>query len=556
MSQAKLPDPVLDAPQVTQVREVAMGGAWETANRPGGSSSLERWRPHMGTTDQLIQRVKPLADARTKDITRTDGYAAGARQTMKDSVVGGHYRLNATPVTSVLKTSGYKFDDVWETEFQEIVEARFDLIAESEEGFLDASGVNTLTGLIRMAVGGYMLGGEVLSVAAWLNKDRNRPLKTALQPVASARLSNPNNGPNTDRLTNGIAHDLNGKPLGYWIRKGHPYSGLVTRDYEWEYVEARKPWGRQQVIHIIEQEEPDQKRGIAAMVAALEHMRMTQNLSRITLQNAVVQASYAAAIETELPPAEVYGMMGGDSGPENFDLTMGAMLSMVGSYFGAAENISIDGAKVPVLPPGTKLNTHTLGTPGGVGDDFGKSLLRHTAAALGMSYEEFSRDFTNLSYAGGKLAVGMTSKGMASKKKMVADRYANAAFALVLEEEIAAGNVPLPRGVTRQLFYKPLMKQAFCKATWLGASAGQIDELKETQAALLRIKSGLSSWSIESARLGYDVREVYKQQQKERAWQKDMELDFNLDGSKPGNKDPQSSMQDNTSTEDKQDPTE
>lgn len=143
-----------------------------------------------------------------------------------------------------------------------------------------------------------------------------------------------------------------------------------------------------------------------------------------------------------------------------------------------------------------------------------------------------------------------TARAMAVKKKMVADRYANSIYALVLEEEIAAGNVPLPRGITSDYFYAPLMKQAFCKSAWLGASAGQIDELKETQAALLRVKGGFSTWSIECARLGYDVRQVYKDQQRERRWQAEMDLEFALDGTKPGNRDPQGAMEDTDEEED------
>lgn len=548
MSHPKLPDPVLDGPVI---RESAMGGALESARRQ--DQAIEKWRPSMGSMEQIIQRTKPLAEARTRDMALKDGYARGAKTTLKDSIVGGHYRLNAMPVARVLNSGvnrGNPFDEVWETEFQEVAEARFDLIGESEECFLDASGMQTFTGMIRMGVGGFMLGGEILSVSAWLNRDRSRPIATAIQPVAIPRLSNPNGGPNTRFLTNGVVKNLRGKPVGYHIRKSHPYAEYDLRDYEWEYVTARNRWGRQQVIHIIEQEEPDQTRGIAAMVSALEHMKMTQNLSRVTLQNAVVQASYAAAIESELPPEAVYQMMGGNDAQENFEAAYGAFLGVLGSYFGAAENVTIDGVKVPVLPPGTKFSTKTLGQPGGVGDDFGKSLLRHTAAALDMSYEEFARDFKGVSYSGGKLAVSTTARAMAVKKKMVADRYANAIYALYLEEEINAGNLPLPRGITADYFYAPLMKQAFCKAAWLGASAGQIDELKETQAALLRVKAGFSTWSIECARLGYDVRQVYKDQQRERRWQTEMDLEFALDSTKPGNRDPQGAMEDNDEDED------
>jgi capsid protein len=53
------------------------------------------------------------------------------------------------------------------------------------------------------------------------------------------------------------------------------------------------------------------------------------------------------------------------------------------------------------------------------------------------------------------------------------------------------------------------------ECSWIGASRGQIDELKETQAAVLRIKYGLSTHEDELARLGKDYRKVYAQLERE-----------------------------------------
>jgi len=153
----------------------------------------------------------------------------------------------------------------------------------------------------------------------------------------------------------------------------------------------------------------------------------------------------------------------------------------------------------------------TLGTTGNLGTDFESSLLRHTAAALGMDYAEFSRDYSKMSYATAKLSTENTRRAMRSRKKNVADRMANLMYGNVLEEMIAQGEVPLPPGFTRDDFYRPLMREAFMRCSWIGQGTGQIDELKETQAAILRIKAGLSTYESEIARLGEDWREVFEQ---------------------------------------------
>ena len=91
---------------------------------------------------------------------------------------------------------------------------------------------------------------------------------------------------------------------------------------------------------------------------------------------------------------------------------------------------------------------------------------------------------------------------------------------------MANGNVPLPRGKTRDWFYAPLIKDALTSAEWIGASRGQIDEKKETDAAIARIKNGLSTYEIEIARLGSDWRTVFEQRAEEEQIIKTRNLNF------------------------------
>lgn len=509
------------------VEPSAMGGGLEGAERL--SRETMRWNPSMRSPDQVINFAKPTADARGRDMVHNDGYAMGAVTTHRDSIVGASYRLNAQPNWRVLGAS-----QEWAEEFQQVVEARFNLIADSEACYLDASGMNTFTGLIRLAVGGFVMTGEVLATAEWL-RSPVRPLRTAIQMVSPDRLSNPE-GVSDDRfLRRGIRKDTFGRPVSYYIRKGYPTEHYDEKSYLWAEVPAGKPWGRKQVIHIIEQLLPDQSRGIADMVSVLKQMKMTKSFQEVTLQNAVVNASFAAAIESELPPEIVYQSLGGADNAGWIN-TIGQYMNALNDYIGNSSNINIDGAKIPHLFPGTKLNMTPMGTPGGVGSDFEESLQRNIAAALGLSYEEFSRDYSKTSYSSARASMVSTWRFMQSRKKNVADRLASAIYTLVLEEEINAGNLPLPPGKTAAHFYEPLMKDAYSACSWIGASRGQIDELKETQAAILRIKSGLSTYEIEVSKLGLDFREVFEQRAREEGIIKAKGLAFSLDAQREGKK--------------------
>ncbi len=498
----------------------------------GGSSHQREtinWQVGGAPPDRAINTVKEEVDGRATDMILNDGYARGALQTHMDGIVGAQYRLNSKIAWRAIPGA----TEAWAKETQRTIEERFSLIAESGACYFDASGMNTFTGLIRLAVAGFVISGEVLATSEW-DKTPGRPCKTCFQMVSPSRLRNPDWSTDTKDLRRGVKVNARGKPVGYYIMRTHPFSFYWDADdYAHPLIPATKPWGRPQVFHVLEQLFPDQHRGIADMVAALKKMRMTKHFQEVTLQNAVINATYAAAIESEAPTAEMITAMGGTDG-QGYEQAVGAWLSGLSKYLAGSENITLDGgAMIPHLYPGTKLSLKTLGTPGGVGTDFEDSLLRHTAAGLNLNREEFLRDYRGMSYASARLSDSKTVRFMDARKKMVADRVANGFFGNWLEEEVGAGTILMPGG-NRDLFYAPLVKEAMSRCTWIGSGRGQIDELKETQAAIMRIKSGLSTYEKEIARFGDDYRDVFEQAALEQGLIKEKKLVFDL-GTAKGN---------------------
>ncbi|AAQ63362.1 portal protein [Burkholderia phage BcepNazgul] len=518
---------------VRKLSEVTSGRPEQSASLGGGglegASRLSRetvsWNPSLRSPDALINPLKRIADARGRDMADNDGFTNGAVGYQRDSIVGAQYRLNSMPDINVIPGA----TEEWAEEYQTIVEAKFELYAESLACYIDNAAISTFTGLIRLGVVGYVKTGEVLATAEW-DRAANRPYATCFQMVSTDRLSNPYQQLDTPTLRRGVQYDKRGRPQGYWIQVAHPGDlyQMAPDMYKWKFVQQSKPWGRRQVIHILEPREPDQSRGIADIVSGLKDMRMAKRFKEMSLQNAVINASYAAAIESELPPEFIHSQMSGGSPNADMVGIFGKYMDALKAYVGGANNIQIDGAKIPHLFPGTKLNLKPMGTPGGVGSEFEASLNRHLASAFGMSYEEFTRDFSKANYSSIQAGIAMTRRFLEGRKKMCADRLATEFFTLWLEEAIAAGEVPMPPGQTRDLFYQPLMKEALSKCEWIGASQGQIDQLKETQAAVMRIDAGLSTYEREIARLGGDFRKSFAQRAREDALLKKYGLTFNL----------------------------
>lgn len=530
----------------------ALGGGLEGADRM--SRETMNWWADRRSPDQIINQAKAEADARGRDMVTNDGYAQGIVDINRDNIVGSQYRLNSVPNWQVLsEIAGPGFDETWAEEFQIAVEERFNLIADSNDCWLDASRQLTFTGMVRMAIAGFVYTGEALSTAEWI-REVDRPFATAIQMISPARLSNPNGASDDSNLRAGVRKDTRGKPLSYYIRVTHPwefYPGSGPDSFQWDEVLAAKPWGRRMVLHIVDPIQPGQTRGLSGMVAVLKQMRMTKRFQELVLQKAVINASYAATIESELPSQVVAAAMGSVPQADINGAFMGFIgdwLTSLQSYLSTANTVAVDGVKIPHLFPGTKLNAQNLGTPEGVGSDFEVSLLRHIAAGLGISYEEFAADWSKTNYSSGRASMLKTWKHMAARKKFVADRFADEIYALWLEETLNAGDLPLPRGWNSRVFYLPYGKEAVSECDWIGAGRGQIDELKETQASLLRVKGGLSTRELEIAKQGGDWRKFFRQLSREQKLAAELGINFDSNPQRDGTTSGQTVMQDGTAS--------
>ena len=246
-------------------RDLAIGGAYDAANQFDRSIAL--WQPALLSADAEILPEKGTLDARVRDMRRNDGYVQTGNQLHRDHIVGSMYLLNSQPNLRVLG-----LDETWGEEFQQEVEAKFMLAGVSDNHWFDAAGINDFTAMIRLAVGVYAMGGEVLATAEWL-REQPRPFKTAIQFVDTDRLSTPwgKEYAIDEKVRGGVHINHYGRPLGYYIRDAHPsdVAWRPEKTMNWTYVKARKPWGRPQVMHILEQQRVAQSRGIAEIVAGL-----------------------------------------------------------------------------------------------------------------------------------------------------------------------------------------------------------------------------------------------------------------------------------------------
>ena len=356
---------------------VALGGAYDGAAR--FDKQIAGWNPPIQSADLDMLPNKETLDARSRDLNRNDAYVQAGTNLHKDFIVGSFYILNCKPDWKMLGKT-----EEWAEEFQQEVEAKFTLWAESPMKWVDAAGQNDLTSLIRLAVGVATMGGEVLATVEYL-RDSGRDFHTAIQMIDSDRLATPHTRQHERNVRGGIRHDRFGRQVSAFIRVEHPMDYMMQMPSyaggeDWfKEVPFRKPWGRQQVIYLREQNRVDQTRAVAGITAGLREIAITRKFRDVTLQNAVVNATYAATIESELPSSVVYEQLGAGQGGTSGGVVdyAEAYLNAINEYVGSSKNMLLDGARIPHLFPGTKMNMQPAGNSRRRGPG-----LREVAAAL------------------------------------------------------------------------------------------------------------------------------------------------------------------------------
>ena len=472
----------------------------------GFGGQLRDWYPGLKTIDAALLPDLKLGNARAEDVVRNNAFAANGVQLHVDNIVGDAFRLSYKPDYLAL---GIKKEDA--RAFSRDVEAAWQEVAEDPVGcYLDAERKRTFSMMMRECVSTHTRVGEDMSTAEWI-PDSGSLISTAIKSVTPKRVSNPNNTADTAEMRGGIVFNRYGAAQGYYVRSQNGNNmGLGGGDglgQNWQYVERETRHGRPKFIHIFEPMEDGQTRGINQFMSVLEQMQMLPKMQHTRLQNAIVNAMYAATIETDLGPEAALALIGGEL---TNDQLMGHMTSMANYHEGL--NLKMNGVKIPHLYAGERLNLQTSGNIDNGYVDLEDSVLRWLAAGLNLPLETLSKNFKQMSFSTVKASLGENWRYFMGRRKVIPARKGTIIFRLVLEELLHKGLVTLPRGASRD-FYQAT--SAWTRCRWIGSGRLAIDGLKEVKEAVLRIEKGLSTYEDEMAIMGKDYLEVFDQQVRE-----------------------------------------
>lgn len=471
----------------------------------------------MLSADASLLPERETLVARTHDIIRNNGIASGAVQIHLDNVIGAGLRLSAKPDAEAL---GIDDDAAAELEMQ--LERGFRQWANDPGCYCDASRQARFAGLIAQAYRCYLTSFEILATAEWL-PSRGSRYATAIQIVDPYRLSTPQGMVDNDRMRGGIELDEMGAAVAFHIASESYFSPLMSESVtKWKRIPRETSWGRTQVIHIFDPERPGMHRGKNGIVSVLAKLKMLERFEQAALQAAILNAIYAAVIESPLDWQSVGTAIGVPDA--NQDPTLAYMQNV--SEWHKHTKLRYNGVQIPHLFPGEKFELKSPQHPTAAFNSFEEAVLRYIAAGLNLTYEQLSRDYSRTNYSSARAAMLESWRFFSGRQSYIAGPFASAIYALWMEEAIDRGEIKLPAGAPD--FYDA--KTAYTACEWIGPGRGHIDPLKEANAEKVRFSMGSTTLEELCALQGKDWREVLRQRSQERKYAESLGLDYDSFG--------------------------
>lgn len=116
-----------------------------------------------------------------------------------------------------------------------------------------------------------------------------------------------------------------------------------------------------------------------------------------------------------------------------------------------------------------------------------KTFCQLIGSALGIPYEVLLKEF-NSSYSASRAALLEAWEEFKMRRKWFVDDFCQPVYEVWLAEAVARGRIKAPG-----FFDDPMIRAAWCCAQWIGPVQGQLDPLKEANAAVILTEHGFKT---------------------------------------------------------------
>ncbi|NDO29233.1 phage portal protein [Enterocloster clostridioformis] len=433
--------------------------------------SLIGWNYAGGSWREDINDNLSVLRQRSRDIYMGVPIGRGAVNTMRTNVVGRGLMLKPTVDAEAL---GISEDE--KKELEKKITREWALWAESPD--CDMARLDNFYELQQLAFLNWLASGDTLALLP-VKPRTNQPYDLRVQLIEADRLSSPNDFDTFDnQIVGGVEVDKDGEVVAYHFAKHHPLSYANER-LEWQRVEAYgKLTGRRNVLHLMNRERIDQRRGVPFLAPVIEALKQLGRYTDAELVAAVVSGMFTVFIEKTDNSAE----------------------DAIGAAIPEEEQVDAEDETTLELAPGAimdlgegeKAHDVNPGRPNTNFNGFVEAICQQIGAALEIPYELLMKRF-NSSYSASRGALEEAWKMFKMYRSWLANDFCQPIYEEWFAEAVAKGRIKAPG-----FFADPIRRKAYCKAQWNGPARGLLNPVQEVNAAVTRVNNGFSTRSNET----------------------------------------------------------
>lgn len=339
----------------------------ETTDTRGGSWDASRISPQVA-----IEEDAETTRHRARELVRNDTIG-GTVESRANLVVGTGFTPQATTPDKA---------------FNLRAEASFKQWAKR----VDAAGVQSLWQLTRQVEKTHATDGEAFVVASFVDGEM------VLEAVDADRVSTPPELSENPKIRMGVEKNAKGRIVAYHIQKCHPYDPVDYVD-GWERISADR------VFHLFDSMAPGQLRGIAWLARCLNRLKDAKDLDEAAHIAAHIEACFAAFVQSEQNP----------------------LANAIGNSTSTRE----DGTRLQKVTPGLIHYTKpgekvTFADPSRTGGSYGplqESNMRRVSAALNYAYEMVQKNWSGVSFSGGRLVLNEVRQASKVWQKLMVEKF-------------------------------------------------------------------------------------------------------------------------------------
>ncbi len=316
------------------------------------------WHRNSGDVNSGMARAGIELRMHARDLTRNNAWARRAQHVIANNVAGWGL---------VPKANGDKRDRNLEAT------ALFNKWANST--LCESEGRHTFAGIQHLVMKSVPESGEILIRRRWRRPEDGLPIPMQIQILEGDYIDSGKDGLKGvagGPIIQGVEFDMIGRRAAYWLFDAHPGSGLASG------ISRRVP--ATEIAHVLYSERPGQVRGISWFAPAIVPLKDFDEFEDASLMRQKIAACFAAFVTDNDGQGTAIGEQS----------TTDPLVE------------TLEPGMVVQLPEGKQV---TFGNPPNTTDDkFTERTLRRIAAALGVTYEDMTGDYSQSNFSSARMA--------------------------------------------------------------------------------------------------------------------------------------------------------